>query len=160
MASNSEARKRKEEAIASERLPLLDVIEALRTKHQVCDCAYCNHDECRAGCVGKYPCDVIKVLDYAKLLGEAYEHAKSMGAKMTALFAQSLNAISDCPKCRALVDDETDWTTEGYQAFSNGLNGITEERKFSDLETEVEQSEIRASATSDELPVNECREKL
>ena len=32
----------------------------------------------------------------------------------------------------------------------------TEERKFSDLETKVEQSEISASATSDELPTDEC----
>ena len=32
----------------------------------------------------------------------------------------------------------------------------TEERKFSDLETEVEHSEIRASATSDVLHINEC----
>jgi len=33
----------------------------------------------------------------------------------------------------------------------------TEERKFSDLETEVEHAEIGASATSDVLPENECR---
>ena len=33
----------------------------------------------------------------------------------------------------------------------------TEELKFNDLETEVEHSEIRASATSDVLPTNECR---
>jgi hypothetical protein len=32
----------------------------------------------------------------------------------------------------------------------------TEERKFSDLETKVEQSEIRASGDSDVLPINEC----
>jgi hypothetical protein len=32
-----------------------------------------------------------------------------------------------------------------------------EERKFSDLETEVEQSEIRASAASDKLPTDGCR---
>jgi hypothetical protein len=32
----------------------------------------------------------------------------------------------------------------------------TEERKFSDLETKVEQSDIRASAISHVLPTNEC----
>ena len=25
-----------------------------------------------------------------------------------------------------MSNEQTDWTTEGYQAFSNGLNGITE----------------------------------
>ena len=76
-----------------------DEIQALRKKHCICTCGYCGNDECEAGCVGKYPCDVIKVLNYTELLGHAYEHAKSMGARMTALFAQSLNAISACPKC-------------------------------------------------------------
>jgi len=32
----------------------------------------------------------------------------------------------------------------------------TEKQKFSDLETKVEQSEIRASVTSDVMPTNEC----
>lgn len=36
----------------------------------------------------------------------------------------------------------------------------TEERKFSDLETEVECLEIDASAISDTLPEYECGEKL
>ena len=33
----------------------------------------------------------------------------------------------------------------------------TEERKFSDLETEVKHPEIRASGTSDTLPENGCK---
>jgi len=32
----------------------------------------------------------------------------------------------------------------------------TEERKFSDLETEIEHPEIRASAISDTLPESKC----
>ena len=40
-----------------------DEIQALREKHQRCTCNYCDHNECRALCVGGYPCDVIKVLD-------------------------------------------------------------------------------------------------
>ena len=35
----------------------------------------------------------------------------------------------------------------------------TEERKFSDLETEVEHSDISASATSDTLPEFECNHR-
>lgn len=134
MASNSEARKRREEAIASERLLLPDEIEALRTKHQLCDCAYCNHDECRAGCVGSYPCDVIKVLDYAELLEHAYEHAKAMGAKVTVLFAQSLDELV---AIRGSSSDQIPFDTE---------------------QTEIrnEHSNIRASATSDILPEYEC----
>jgi hypothetical protein len=41
----------------------------------------------------------------------------------------------------------TDLTTPG---------GPTEERKFSDLKTEVEHLDISASATSDTLPESEC----
>ena len=74
-----------------------DEIQALRRKHCTCTCGYCGNNECEAGCVGEYPCDVIKVLNYLEVVGEAYEHAKAMGAKMTALFAQSLDELRGKP---------------------------------------------------------------
>ena len=40
-----------------------DEIKALREKHAKCSCGHCTSNECSAGCVGDYPCDVIKVLD-------------------------------------------------------------------------------------------------
>jgi len=39
-----------------------DELKALREKHGKCSCGYCDSNECSAGCVGDYPCDVIKVL--------------------------------------------------------------------------------------------------
>jgi len=33
------------------------------------------------------------MLDYVELLEQAYEHAKAMGARMTVLFAQSLDEL-------------------------------------------------------------------
>jgi hypothetical protein len=43
-------------------VPGLD-LRALRDKHRPCVCGYCSNNECEAGCIGEYPCDVIKVLD-------------------------------------------------------------------------------------------------
>jgi len=40
-----------------------DELKSLREKHAECSCGHCTSNECSAGCVGDYPCDVIKVLD-------------------------------------------------------------------------------------------------
>lgn len=42
----------------------------LREKHYACDCGHCENNECKAGCVGDYPCDTIKVLDWAEGLSD------------------------------------------------------------------------------------------
>jgi len=48
-----------------------DERQALREKHAKCSCGHCTSNECSAGCVGDYPCDVIRVLDTYELLFEA-----------------------------------------------------------------------------------------
>ena len=48
------------------------------------------------------------------------------------------------------------WQVHGWCAVAYLLHA-REELKFTDLKTEVEHSEIRASATSDVLPTDECR---
>ena len=48
--------------------------QALREKHAKCSCGYCSSNECSAGCVGDYPCDVIKVLDAYESLIEYHYH--------------------------------------------------------------------------------------
>jgi len=37
--------------------------QVLREKHAKCFCGHCDSNECSAGCVGDYPCDVLDVLD-------------------------------------------------------------------------------------------------
>ena len=46
-----------------------DERQALREKHVKCSCGYW----CSAGCVGDYPCDVIKVLDEVERVLNAAE---------------------------------------------------------------------------------------
>ena len=99
-----------------------------------------------------------------------YVHTRTGMAQCGIRYATPVNPTADETK------DLSTWTRFDLDAFWEGLNGIepigamtevikgsssgtisydtesTEERKFSDLETEVEQSNIRASATSDELP--------
>lgn len=61
--------------------------DALREKHRDWSghCPACDYQS--------HPCDVIKMLDYVELLEQAYEHARAMGARMTVLFAQSLDKL-------------------------------------------------------------------
>jgi len=40
-----------------------------------------------------------------------------------------------------MSNEQTDWTTEGYQAFSNGLNGITE----AEVECDVDHDTVQGS---------------
>ena len=99
-----------------------------------------------------------------------YVHTRTGMAQCGIRYATPVNPTADETR------DLSTWTRFDLDAFWEGLNGIepigamtevikgfgtdqisldtepTEERKSSDLETEVEQSNIRASATSDELP--------
>ena len=68
--------------------------QALREKHKCCSCGYCLSDECYAGCVGAYPCDVIKVLD-------ATENLKFSDLKTEV-------------ECDHADDDEVKWTYYNY----------------------------------------------
>jgi len=78
-----------------------DERQALRAKHRVGQNE--ADDQCQACFTIPYPCDVIKVLDYAELLEQAYENARAMGARMTVLFAQSLDEL----KVVTTPDEET-----------------------------------------------------
>lgn len=53
--------------------------QELREKHKCCSCGYCLSDECYAGCVGDYPCDLIKVLDAWEAERKAIVDALSHG---------------------------------------------------------------------------------
>ena len=75
--------------------------DELRAKHHVGQNE--ADDQCQGCFTIPYPCDVIKMLDYVELLEQAYEHAKAMGARMTVLFAQSLDEL----KVVTTPDEET-----------------------------------------------------
>lgn len=64
--------------------------------------------------------------------------------------------ITDPISCDTESDEE-----RKFESYAEYLwRERTEELNSSDLETKVEQSDIRASATSDVMPEYECEEKL
>ena len=82
--------------------------QALREKHKCCPCGYCLSDECEAGCVGDYPCDVIKVLDATENLNPTdlkteveCDHEKHYYGWLTSNNGDTLYHVefTYCPKC-------------------------------------------------------------